>query len=268
MPVLRTRMRDWLEERIESNAIPGLVWLDKEGKTFCIPWKHASRHGWEMEKDACIFREWAIHTGKYIVGETAPDYRMWKANFRCALNSLPDIEEVKDGRVRKGCGANRIYRMLQKVSKKTVRKSRLKISKQQSRNKGDADGHEMCDVQDPCIKHQEQNTGNIESPDTQSPADEGAVDDFCLSFQVSPVPSPGFGDEARFIEMVQQSECQQSVLERTVLLEPQLLNDGSEEVELQPIDTMSFLSHVLDSDPHNLPPTDSPSQLSTAPTQP
>lgn len=30
---------------------------------FQIPWKHAAKHGWDMEKDACLFRSWAIHTG-------------------------------------------------------------------------------------------------------------------------------------------------------------------------------------------------------------
>lgn len=31
---------------------------------FQIPWKHAAKHGWDMEKDACLFRSWAIHTGQ------------------------------------------------------------------------------------------------------------------------------------------------------------------------------------------------------------
>lgn len=31
---------------------------------FSIPWKHAARHGWELDKDACLFKEWAIHTGE------------------------------------------------------------------------------------------------------------------------------------------------------------------------------------------------------------
>lgn len=31
---------------------------------FSIPWKHAARHGWELDKDACLFKQWAIHTGE------------------------------------------------------------------------------------------------------------------------------------------------------------------------------------------------------------
>lgn len=33
---------------------------------FSIPWKHAARHGWEVDKDACLFKQWAIHTGEAL----------------------------------------------------------------------------------------------------------------------------------------------------------------------------------------------------------
>lgn len=33
---------------------------------FSIPWKHAARHGWEVDKDACLFKQWAIHTGETL----------------------------------------------------------------------------------------------------------------------------------------------------------------------------------------------------------
>lgn len=140
---------------------------------FQIPWKHAAKHGWDMEKDACLFRSWAIHTGvcspsshvnissvsifvlaytsgvtcqrkqnknfsgvknyhcnentqhsshlfltgRYKVGEKDPDPKTWKANFRCAMNSLPDIEEVKDKSINKGSSAVRVYRMLPPLTK-------------------------------------------------------------------------------------------------------------------------------------------------------
>lgn len=45
------------------------------------------------------------------------DPKTWKANFRCALNSLPDIEEVKDRSVNKGHHAMRVFRMLPQASK-------------------------------------------------------------------------------------------------------------------------------------------------------
>lgn len=106
---------------------------------FSIPWKHAARHGWELEKDASLFKMWAVHTGestyahnaktarsaarssfwlnkmysagKYQEGQNS-DPKTWKANFRCAMNSLPDIEEVKDRSINKGHQAVRVFKML------------------------------------------------------------------------------------------------------------------------------------------------------------
>lgn len=104
-------MRPWLEEQINSCKIPGLKWVNKEKRIFQIPWMHAARHGWDVEKDAPLFRNWALHTGKYQPGDK-PDPKTWKANFRCAMNSLPDIEEVKDKSIKKGTNAFRVYKML------------------------------------------------------------------------------------------------------------------------------------------------------------
>ncbi|XP_055423402.1 interferon regulatory factor 2 isoform X1 [Bos taurus] len=139
MPVERMRMRPWLEEQINSNMIPGLKWLSKEKKIFQIPWMHAARHGWDVEKDAPLFRNWAIHTGKHQPGIDKPDPKTWKANFRCAMNSLPDIEEVKDKSIKKGNNAFRVYRMLpmsERPSKKgkkpkTEKEDRVKHIKQE-----------------------------------------------------------------------------------------------------------------------------------------
>lgn len=50
--------------------------------------------------------------GKYQPGVDKADPKTWKANFRCAMNSLPDIEEVKDKSIKKGDNAFRVYRML------------------------------------------------------------------------------------------------------------------------------------------------------------
>ncbi|KAK7925042.1 hypothetical protein WMY93_007352 [Mugilogobius chulae] len=111
MPVSRMRMRPWLQQMIESGLVPGLCWVDKDKQIFSIPWKHAARHGWELQKDASLFKLWAIHTGKYVEGQTS-DPKTWKANFRCAMNSLPDIEEVKDRSINKGHQAMRVFRML------------------------------------------------------------------------------------------------------------------------------------------------------------
>ncbi|XP_052018650.1 interferon regulatory factor 2 isoform X4 [Apodemus sylvaticus] len=100
---------------------------------------HAARHGWDVEKDAPLFRNWAIHTGKHQPGVDKPDPKTWKANFRCAMNSLPDIEEVKDRSIKKGNNAFRVYRMLplsERPSKKgkkpkTEKEERVKHIKQE-----------------------------------------------------------------------------------------------------------------------------------------
>ncbi|XP_052457326.1 interferon regulatory factor 2 [Carassius gibelio] len=130
MPVDRMRMRPWLEQQIESGQIQGLHWISEEKKMFQIPWMHAARHGWDLEKDAPLFMNWAIHTGKYRPGIDKPDPKTWKANFRCAMNSLPDIEEVKDKSMKKGNNAFRIYRMLS-LYEKTVKKGKKKMDLEQ-----------------------------------------------------------------------------------------------------------------------------------------
>ncbi|XP_077183016.1 interferon regulatory factor 1 isoform X2 [Paroedura picta] len=129
MPQTRMRMRPWLEIQINSNNIPGLVWINKEEQVFQIPWKHAAKHGWELERDACLFRNWAIHTGRYKNGDVQPDPKTWKANFRCAMNSLPDIEEVKDKSISKGSSAVRVYRMLPPSAKSQKKEKKSKTSK-------------------------------------------------------------------------------------------------------------------------------------------
>ncbi|NWV77482.1 IRF1 factor, partial [Dasyornis broadbenti] len=130
MPVSRMRMRPWLEMQIDSNQIPGLIWINKDKRIFQIPWKHAAKHGWDMEKDACLFRSWAIHTGRYKEGEKDPDPKTWKANFRCAMNSLPDIEEVKDKSINKGSSAVRVYRMLPPLTKHQKKERKSKSSRE------------------------------------------------------------------------------------------------------------------------------------------
>ncbi|XP_022237852.1 interferon regulatory factor 1-like [Limulus polyphemus] len=60
---------------------------------FKIPWRHASSKAWDEEIDTKLYRLWVENTGKTV----PPDLKCkkLKANFRCALRSRPDIEEVK-----------------------------------------------------------------------------------------------------------------------------------------------------------------------------
>ncbi|XP_070595401.1 interferon regulatory factor 1 [Erythrolamprus reginae] len=159
MPQTRMRMRPWLEQQINSNKIPGLYWLNEKDKTFRIPWKHAAKHGWELEKDACLFKNWAVHTGRYKEGDVEPDPKTWKANFRCAMNSLPDIQEVKDQSISKGPSAVRVYRMLNPAVKSERKEKKSKSPKSRSPRKS---------VED--IKEEEtvEATNSIQLPDDHS----------------------------------------------------------------------------------------------------
>ncbi|KAM4621177.1 interferon regulatory factor 2 isoform 2-T2 [Polymixia lowei] len=138
MPVERMRMRPWLEEQINSCQIPGLKWVNREKRIFQIPWMHAARHGWDLEKDAPLFMRWAIHTGKYQPGADRPDPKTWKANFRCAMNSLPDIEEVKDRSIKKGTNAFRVYKMLSSTERSS-RRGKKRSEKEGKTSKGSKD---------------------------------------------------------------------------------------------------------------------------------
>ncbi|XP_029354107.1 interferon regulatory factor 1-like [Echeneis naucrates] len=128
----RLRLRPWLEEQIQSGKYPGVSWLDQSAQVFQIPWTHAARHGWSIDRDATLFRSWAIYTGRYRPGKDKPDPKTWKANFRCALNSLPDICELQEHSRKRGSNAYRVYRML--PSTQTHRRRRgLRLSRPKQR---------------------------------------------------------------------------------------------------------------------------------------
>ncbi|XP_018547125.1 interferon regulatory factor 1b isoform X1 [Lates calcarifer] len=224
MPVSRMRMRPWLERMIDSNTISGLAWVDKDKTMFSIPWKHAARHGWEMDKDACLFKQWAIHTGKYVEGQTS-DPKTWKANFRCAMNSLPDIEEVKDRSINKGHQAMRVFRMLPATPKSRDKRSKAKEAKQ--RNKGpvvkmeeDTDSSDtQSTLSEEILSTQENRVDSTVHTDQQDfpliaysdvPDYSSSVEiendnfsAFCQRFEVSPDHSPEYDD---IIEICQQLE--------------------------------------------------------------
>ena len=125
MPIERLRMRPWLEIALNEGKFPGVEWLDEETKTFRLPWKHASRNGWQLGTDASLFRAWAEHTGKYK-GNDKPNPKTWKANFRCALNSLPDMVELTDKRTTKGNNAYKVYKIINNAVKKSYTSKKLK----------------------------------------------------------------------------------------------------------------------------------------------
>lgn len=124
-PLERQRMRPWLMELLDRNTCHQLVWMNKKDKTFRVSWKHAAGQTFNASADATLFERWAVHTGKYYPGDR-PDPKKWKANFRCALHSVPDVEEDKSLGVRRGNNAYRVYKFL---DEKRIRKPSVKKEK-------------------------------------------------------------------------------------------------------------------------------------------
>ncbi|XP_029925437.1 interferon regulatory factor 1-like isoform X2 [Myripristis murdjan] len=212
MPVARMRMRPWLEKMIDSNAVSGLMWVDKTRTMFSIPWKHAARHGWELDKDACLFKLWAIHTGKYVEGQTSADPKTWKANFRCAMNSLPDIEEVKDKSINKGQQAMRVYRMLPTPAK--CKRAKTKDTKHRNKsprvksedysethspmdNCSQLDNNTHCTQENTVDSTEHQEVMSVDDvPDWSSSVEIGpdSTNELCRRFEVSPEHSTEYKD--------------------------------------------------------------------------
>ncbi|XP_073335331.1 interferon regulatory factor 1b isoform X4 [Pagrus major] len=209
MPVTRMRMRPWLEKMIESNDVPGLSWVDKEKTMFSIPWKHAARHGWELAKDASLFKLWAIHTGKYVEGQTC-DPKTWKANFRCAMNSLPDVEEVKDKSINKGHQAMRVFRLLPSTPKSRDKRSKAKQTK--TMKKGSIVKIEEEDSDTPMDESNPEDTSSAQENTVDSTVNTEEEDFSFVApsevprFEVSPEHSPDFDETDHIIQICQQLE--------------------------------------------------------------
>ena len=106
---------------INSDRFSGLDWLDEDKTVFKVPWIHAKKRGYNRERDAALFREWAMHSGKY---RQDSDPTVWKINFRCAINGLKDIMEIKDMQT-EDC---RVYKVLPSRSKRR----RPKVARQRA----------------------------------------------------------------------------------------------------------------------------------------
>lgn len=61
------RMREWLVRMIDSGRFLGLEWMDHDMSIFRVPWVHAKKRDYNQERDAALFKEWAIHSGRISV---------------------------------------------------------------------------------------------------------------------------------------------------------------------------------------------------------
>eukprot|EP00058_Branchiostoma_floridae_P024836 XP_002610326.1 hypothetical protein BRAFLDRAFT_251372 [Branchiostoma floridae] len=119
----KLRMRPWLEQQLDREEYHGFCWLDKKERKFKVPWIHASSQHFNHMKHSAVFKAWAVHTGKYFHSFLYQSCRTWKANFRCALNSLPDVVELRGENCKaKGEAAYKVYRIVDRKPKR--RKSR------------------------------------------------------------------------------------------------------------------------------------------------
>ncbi|KAL3885276.1 hypothetical protein ACJMK2_025360 [Sinanodonta woodiana] len=170
-PVERQRMRPWLIEHLDKNDVVGLCWQNKRDKIFRISWKHAANQCFNMAKDTSLFEKWAIHTGRHYDS----DHKRWKANFRCALNSLPDVIELKEQGVKKGNNAFKVYRFLDekeskfgKDAKAFVKERKQKKEVLDSKEVGDAanagsGGDKTSEEEEDYVDEGAQNTANSQT---------------------------------------------------------------------------------------------------------
>lgn len=109
--LFRLSLPEWLREQVDSKKHKGVYWINEKERIFHVPWKHASRNGWE-DGDVSLFKAWAIYTNRYREGIDRPRPALWKTNFRCAINSHNSICFLKDQGQRKGDKAHRIMKLI------------------------------------------------------------------------------------------------------------------------------------------------------------
>ncbi|CAD5119595.1 unnamed protein product [Dimorphilus gyrociliatus] len=119
-PMDRLPLRPWLKKVLDLNCASGVQWMDKENGKFRVKWKHAARQGFSVDGDAELFKLWAIHTGKYNESKDKPDHKRWKANFRCAINSVSDLVEIKDAMHRQDGETYKVFQFLPEKAKKSL----------------------------------------------------------------------------------------------------------------------------------------------------
>ncbi|XP_023221044.1 interferon regulatory factor 2-like isoform X5 [Centruroides sculpturatus] len=99
-PIRRRQIRrkkkgicQFLYEKLEDETFDLAQWTDKDKGEFRLHWLHASSGSWTRETDSELFRLWALHKGRLA---DMDKYKTLKANFRCAMKSRYELEEIKE----------------------------------------------------------------------------------------------------------------------------------------------------------------------------
>ena len=122
---MRLQLRDWLLTLLEHNQTPGLEWVNRDQKIFSISWRHGRKKGWRSEIDSQLFKEWAIYKKRYKAGNDRKNAKLWKSRFRCALNALNDVRELKTLSNTKGENARKIYQFFRPQQVMSVKRQRF-----------------------------------------------------------------------------------------------------------------------------------------------
>ncbi|GAB1600669.1 interferon regulatory factor 1-like [Argonauta hians] len=88
----RERLLDWLVKELDSSSVPGAEWVNRQDGIFRLVWIRSKASGCN-ENYFQIFKDWAIHTGRFVEGEK-PKYPYWKSLFRNALNKQSNIKLI------------------------------------------------------------------------------------------------------------------------------------------------------------------------------
>ncbi|RUS81892.1 hypothetical protein EGW08_010362 [Elysia chlorotica] len=105
----------WLEQTVNEGSCPGLEWVNKDQGLFKVPWYHFNKCE-NLRTHFKVYRDWAVYTGIHVPGDEE-DFPKWKRNFRCALNKVSDISEVRELHSDKSSKAPfKVYRFLKRHS--------------------------------------------------------------------------------------------------------------------------------------------------------
>ncbi|ESO02683.1 hypothetical protein HELRODRAFT_65913 [Helobdella robusta] len=110
----KLRLRDWLIQQANKNE-GASYYDDRDRNLIKIPWVHGSKKHWDSNVHCRIFKLWAEYSGRFIVIIiiNKKDPKIWKSNFRCALNSLSDVKEVKElSRIQNGVEGYKVYKII------------------------------------------------------------------------------------------------------------------------------------------------------------